>query len=201
MHKLLIAMLFMLTTVQVQSAQDGHDVLDHLQNTGFESPDLTAGDGKAVDPDHWFYFSSVEGPRSGVAIEKKRHGSQSLRFKASMETNSYRGYAQWFRAKPGIRYSFSVYVINGSTDPMPASAYGQISLEFQTAEGTEVQRVHGPVWSSTLPMNKWETFIVEGTAPEQAATGTAVITLFSKDSTGFGTFFVDDIEFTQTPSL
>jgi hypothetical protein len=200
MKKFLIAFVLGFALIRVQAAQTETDVKTDLQNKSFEHPSLADGS-QAAEPDNWFYFSSVDTPQPNLSSTKKKLGSQSLCLKAPGATNAYRGFAQRFIAQPGKKYLFSVHVMNDSVDPIVGNSYGQISLEFKNAAGTELQRYHGPVWSASLPSDKWEEFTVEGISPDQAAMGIAVITFYSIDSNGFGTFFVDDVDLKNQPAL
>lgn len=162
-----------------------------LLNPSFEYPLVSAGGGV---PDDWFSFSSTNAPRIGVTIEYRKAGVQSCRFQAQPETNAYQGIAQRFEAQPGKTYSFTAYVRGESKSPLIGGAYGQVSLEWQDANGVEIRREHGPIWGSDLAPDYWSKFTVDSIAPEGAVYGVAVVTFFSNQSGGNGIFYVDDVE-------
>ena len=180
-------------------AQD-EQLTEKLTNGDFELPSITSGALAGSEPEGWFYFCSTSEKRSGISDAKKKGGSQSLLFKAQSMTNAFEGYAHKFLAKAGNHYTFTAEVTPNSEDPMVAGAYGQISLEFRDASGAELQRVHGPSWSSETLSGKWEKFLVEADAPEAVASASAVITFFSLESRGTGSFYVDDAELAIRPS-
>ena len=174
-------------------AQDDQ-LAEKITNSGFEKPSILSGALSGTEPEGWFYFCSTGDKRSGISDAKKKEGSQSLLFRAQSITNAYEGYASKFLAQSGRHYTFTVKVAPNPQDPMVAAAYGQISLEFRDESGTELQRVHGPTWNSEALSDRWEKFLVEADAPEGAASASAVITFFSFESSGAGSFYVDDAE-------
>lgn len=165
-----------------------------LKNPGFEQPSIIDGAVAGAKPDRWFFFSSNEEDKIGVTDRRKRGGMQSLKFQAQTATNQYAGMAQLFPAAPGYRYTFRAYVLGDAVDPIGDAAFGQISLEWQDVSGKEIERVHGPLWDAAARADRWEPFVVEGEPPEGAVQGVAVVTFFSCDSLGRGTFYVDDAE-------
>lgn len=165
-----------------------------LQNSGFEKPDIVGGAAVGTKPDLWFMFASGPVNKIGVSDARKKTGSQSLLFKALSETNAFEGVAQKFTAKAGTHYTFTIYAMGEANDPLAGASYGQIHFEFQDAAGKEILRIHGPTWDFQLPATRWEKFYVDADAPDAAASGSAVITFFSQDSGGLGTFYVDDVE-------
>lgn len=165
-----------------------------LENPGFEKPDISSGAAVGAKPDAWFPFASTPVNKVGVSDARKKTGSQSLMFKAQTEPNAYQGMAQKFTAKSGAHYTFVIYAMGEANDPITGNAYGQIHFEFQDAAGKEIGRIHGPTWDFQLPSTRWEKFYVDADAPEGAASGSAVVTFFSQDCAGVGTFYVDDVE-------
>lgn len=91
---------------------------------------------------------------------------------------------------------FTVYARASASPPLIGGAYGQVSLEWQDANGVEISRIHGPIWADDLSPDRWTKFTVTGTAPEGASHGVAVVTFFSKQAAGFGTCYVDDCTLT-----
>ena len=167
---------------------------DDIQNTGFEKPDIIMDAKDGAEPENWFYFCSVEGTSAGVTLYKKKAGSQSLCLNAPPATNAHRGFAQRFKTVPGFQYTLSVHVMNNATNPIVDTSYGQISIEWQTAGGVEISRTYGPIWSASLSPSHWERFAMDAVAPDSAVIGVIVITYFSKESNGAGSFYVDDVE-------
>lgn len=160
-----------------------------LLNPSFEKPSALAG---VAPPDDWFVFSSTNEPRITVTMEVKKQGIQSCRFTAQQENDAYQGIAQRFVCTQGRTYVFSVYARASASSPLVGDAYGQISLEWQDANGVEISRIHGPVWGNDLSADRWTKFTVTGTPPEGAYYGVVVVTFFSKQATGFGICYVDD---------
>ncbi|OQW96498.1 MAG: hypothetical protein BWK77_04435 [Verrucomicrobia bacterium A1] len=87
--------------------------------------------------------------------------------------------------------------MNDPADPLVGATFGQISIEWKDSEGAEISRTFGSTWNFQLSASRWEKFVVDADAPENAVKATAVITLFSQDSKGMGSFYVDDCELTD----
>ena len=197
--KSVLGMVCLSMVVMVAKAQDVQ-LTESLANGGFEQPSITSGALGGSEPEGWFYFCSTGDRRSGISDSKKKEGNQSLLFRAQSITNAYEGYAFKFLAKSGNHYTFTVHVTPNPDDPMVAGAYGQVSFEFRDEMGNEIQRVHGPIWGSELASGKWEKFLVETDGPENAASGSAVISFFSAGSNGAGSFYVDEAELSVRPT-
>ena len=165
-----------------------------LQNAGFESPDISKGAEQLATPENWFHFSSTPERKAGVSDARKRSGSQSLCFKAQAPQDSFQGLAHKFSAVSGKPYSFTIHIMSDPADPLVGAAFGQVSFEWRDATGKELDRTYGPTWNFELSSTKWEKITVDADAPEGATEGSAVVTLFSKDCKGMGSFFVDDTE-------
>jgi len=165
-----------------------------LQNTGFESPDISKGAEPMATPENWFHFSSTSEKKAGISDARKKSGSQALCFKAQAPQNSFEGLAQKFIAVSGKPYSFTVCIMSDPSDPLIGAAEGQVSFEWRDATGKEISRTYGPTWNFELASTKWEKITVDADAPEGATEGSAVITFFAKDCKGMGTFYVDDTE-------
>lgn len=163
-----------------------------LLNRGFEMPSITDGAARGTRPAMWYYFASEEEFKSGISDFRKKTGLQGLLFKAQAEMNAYHGFAQRVSVTPGRHYAFSVYAMLNPSDILAGGAYGQISLEWQRADGTEVSRQHGPAWGSDLGTGRWEKYVVEADAPPEAAAVAVVIAFYTQGSGGSGSFFVDD---------
>lgn len=196
----LSALLCMVMSSAVVAQVQPEAVTRELQNAGFEEPSIVKGAVSGVVPDKWFYFTSTAENRTGVTDAKKRSGSQSVFFKCLTATNSYQGLAGKFLVDEGAHYALSIYAISSAEDPLVGAAFGQLSIEWKTEEGAEISRVHGPTWTFDLPANRWEKFTVEADAPDKAAIGQLVITFFSQDGQGQGTFYVDDAEVVSRPA-
>ena len=165
-----------------------------LQNGGFESPDISKGAEQLATPDNWFHFSSTPEKKAGISDARKRSGSQSLCFKAQAPQDSFQGLAEKFIAVSGKPYTFTIHVMSDPSDPIVGAAFGQVSFEWRDATGKEITRTYGPTWTFELSSTKWEKITVDADAPDGATEGSAVITFFSKDCKGVGSFFVDDAE-------
>ena len=189
----LVASLSLAATMTCQAQNDTNASMT-LVNTGFENPSIVGGAQPGAQADKWFFFSSAADQNVGVSDTRKKGGMQSLKFKAQTASNAYDGVAQKFLAKSGGHYTFTVYLMSDPTDPLVGGAYGQISIEWHDNTGKEISRVHGPTWNFELASSNWTKFLVEGDAPENTAAGMAVITFFSQDSNGRGTFYADDCE-------
>lgn len=179
------------TVVILLSALPVTTFAQKLLNPSFEYPLASKGGGI---PQDWFAFSSTNPPRISVNMQYRKAGIQSCRFEAQPETNAYQGIAQRFLAQAGVTYTFSVYVRRDPNTPILGGAYGQVSLEWQDANGVEIRREHGPVWGTDLTSDYWTEFTVESVVPEGAYFGVAVVTFFSNMSEGKGVFYVDDAE-------
>lgn len=164
-------------------------------NLSFEEPAVT--DDPEVRPDHWFWFSSTPEVRIGITDGRAKAGTQSCKLTAQEGEDAYQGIAQRFSATPGHSYTFSVFVMNCPQSSMLGDSYGQISIEWQDAGGNELTRQYGPAWSHELPFSRWTRFVVEAQAPDLAVAGVVVITFFSRNSGGYGTFYVDDCGFSS----
>jgi len=197
-NRIVAAVLVVFGVSMTSRGQEETNLPATLQNTGFEAPSIVAGGNTGAKPENWFYFSSTaEDNKCGVTAARKRSGLQSCYLKCLSPTNSYHGLAQKFAAFPGRHYTFLTYALNNPEDPMAGDAYGQVSVEWHNAQGVEISRVHGPVWNFQLPSSKWEKFLVEADAPTDTVAGVAVITFFSQNAGGVGSFYVDDSEITS----
>lgn len=193
MTRILLTGVLSLSVCTAAMAQD-EAAKTSLENAGFESPDISQGAKLMATPDGWFHFSSTPENKAGVSDARKRSGSQSMCFKAQTPEDAFEGVADKFSVVGGKPYSFTVYVMSDPADPLVGSSFGQISIEWRDATGKEITRSHGPTWNFELTSTQWEKFTVDGDAPEGATEGSAVITFFSKDCKGAGSFFVDDAE-------
>jgi hypothetical protein len=183
-----------LTVAAVAQDQTTQSAQITLENGGFESPDISKGAEQLATPDNWFHFSSTPERKAGVSDGRKRSGSQALCFKAQTPQDSFQGLATKFNAVSGKPYSFTIYAMSDPADPIVGGAFGQVSFEWRDATGKELSRTYGPTWTFELSSTKWEKITVDADAPDGATEGSAVITFFSKDCKGVGTFFVDDAE-------
>jgi hypothetical protein len=163
-------------------------------NGGFETPDILKGASQGDAPENWFVFSSTDTSKPGITDARKKGGTQSLRFKAQAETNAFMGIAHDFTPTAGHHYSFVVNVMNDPADPLVGAAFGQVSLEWKDAEGKELARNYGPTWNFQLSSSRWEKYQVDADPPDGSTRGVGVVTYFSKDSKGLGTFYLDDTE-------
>ena len=198
--RIVLAAVLCVTLVSATFAQAEEAVTADIKNAGFEEPSITKGAVSGVVPDNWFFFTSTAENRAGITDEKKRSGSQSVLFKCLTATNAYQGLAAKFLAKPGAHYALSIYAISSAEDPLVGASFGQTSIEWKNDAGAEISRTHGPTWTFDLPANRWEKFSLEADAPEGTAQGTFVITFFSQDGKGQGTFYVDDAELVSRPA-
>lgn len=168
-----------------------HAVDVPLLNASFERPSAVTGE---VGPADWFLFASTSTPRITVTLQYRKQGVQSCKFVAQPELEAFQGIAQRFTPVVGKTYSFTAYVRADDKSPIAGDAYGQVSLEWQDANGVEISRVYGATWGKDLASSHWSKFTVEAVAPEGAHYGVAVVTFFSKNSAGLGAFYVDDVE-------
>ena len=181
-------------------AEENYNAPPEPRNLSFESPSLTSGESDqegVPKPEEWFWFSSI--PEMGISVTdaRRKQGLQSCAFKAQNQPEAYEGIAQRFAAIPGNHYTFVAYAMNDPQDPITGESYGQISLEWQDATGKEISRVYGPSWNFELPFNRWAKFIMAEAAPENASMGVVVITFFTRNCNGFGTFYIDDCGFSK----
>ncbi len=174
-------------------------LLPTLSNTGFETPSIAAGAKEGDDPEKWFYFSSTPERNGGLSDARKKAGSQSAFLQAQQQIDAYEGLAQRFSAQPQTHYTFSVNVLKDPENSLTAGAFGQLSIEWQDEKGTEITRVYGPTWNANLSSSRWEKYTVEADSPDGVARGVVVVSFFSKDSNGFGRFFIDDVDLSSKP--
>jgi hypothetical protein len=165
------------------------------ENKGFEDPSILGGAGIGADPTGWFYFASSADGDSGVTDARKKEGMQSCFFKAQKTADGFQGIGQRFAAAAGTTYTLSVSILIDPANLLVGESFGQISIEWQDANGVEITRTIGPTWNSAAATGDWKKFTVEGEAPANTAAGVGVITFFSKQANGVGTFYVDDCEF------
>jgi hypothetical protein len=169
-----------------------------LLNAGFESPEASTPE-NYFPPESWTCFASKPGDKVGCTAKTKRTGSQSLVFKAPSSANAFEGTSQEFAITPSYHYGFTAYVTGDESDQLGAGSFGQVHIEWRSADGKEISRVYGPTWDLNLSSKRWERFFVEGDAPANAASGLVVVMFYSKNNPGRGTFYVDDCEFTGSP--
>lgn len=169
-----------------------------LANASFESPEVTTPENH-FPPENWICFASKPGDKVGCTAAIKRTGLQSLVFKAPSAANGFEGASQEFAVTPSFHYGFTAYVMGDESDRLGASSFGQVHIEWRSADGKELSRVYGPTWDLNISSKRWERFFVEGDAPEGAVSGLVVVMFYSKNNPGHGTFYVDDCDFTGGP--
>lgn len=173
---------------------DQDEIISEIQNTSFESPSILDGATLGDRADKWFWFASTNTTMLGVSDGAKRTGMQSLGFACQVPVDATQGVAQKFKALPGCTYTVTAHVMNDPQEPLVNNAYGQISLEWQDLNGREVGRMLGETWHEKTTPGKWTQIGVEAAAPNRAAIGVVVITVFSRNAEGIGRCFVDDCE-------
>lgn len=178
-----------------QAATESVDLL----NPGFEEPSIFNGALMGETPQDWFVFTSGDAQQIGITDQRKRSGRQACALKAAAKPDAYQGMTQRFNVTPGVRYEFSVFAINDATRNIAGEAFGQVSIEWHDASGKEVLRTYGPTWNFELSPIRWEKFMVGETAPEEAATATAVITYYTRDSQPGTGCYIDDAKITARP--
>ncbi len=148
-------------------------------------------------PTGWFYFSSNE---RMLSLDKamKCSGKQSMSLSAQGIARAHLGLAQKMPVEPNRSYTFTARIRNGLGKPLRGSAYGQIGIEWQDADGKEVSRIQSPVWDKDLSQLQWERVKAEADVPPEAVTACFVVYLYDGDEGGTGGFFVDDVEITMS---
>ena len=160
------------------------------QNSSFETPAAGAPDAL---PDLWDIFSSHQ-PKIALARDIARDGEQAIKLSAQGQRNGNVGVFQVITIEPGQSYNFQADVMNDATETLKGSCYGELSIEWQDAEGTEVARVRSKSWGPMLSKTQWETKSVDGKAPENATQARVVVTLFDGPNASKGAMWVDDVK-------
>jgi hypothetical protein len=160
------------------------------QNGSFETPAAGAPD---TLPELWDIFSSHQ-PKIALAKDVARDGDQAVKLSAQGQRNGNVGVFQVITVEPGRDYMFQADVMNDATEALKGSCYGELSIEWQDADGTEVARSRSKSWGPTLSKTQWETKSVDGTAPANATQARVVVTLFDGPNAAKGSMWIDDLK-------
>lgn len=132
---------------------------------GFED-DVVGMAGPAGE--RWGRFASVEPMGLRIVSDPLHPSNQVLRIEAREEPGAYQGVFQEVTVIPGKSYLVSVRALEDeAARPGPGST-SLLSVEWRDADGQEVGREDGPVWSG-LGTKKWQPVEWEVEAPDGAA--------------------------------
>jgi hypothetical protein len=166
-----------------------------LTNSGFESPDASAGD--QTENVNWSPFNAAFATRSVTP----HSGSQTLKTFGPFSQFGGAGVTQGgFAAAPGQSWSASCWLRDDSSDPIQGSNFGVVQLQFLDASNAVIVTDESPHFTIADPINTWELETANGVAP--ANTAFAQITLvhvqLNSPVTG-GSVFWDDASLDKVP--
>jgi hypothetical protein len=163
------------------------DAFNYLTNGSFEveSPDAV------VLPAGWFPFSS-----KNVTVElcqgTPKSGSNCLKMSVQGVKGASVGIAQIIPVDDGTTYSFTVYAMNNSSNPLAKGAYGILGIEWKNVDGKEINRTMSTEWDMSLSRTRWESINVAEKAPRGAKTAAMTISVYDGEKGGSGSCFIDD---------
>jgi len=158
-----------------------------LANADFELRD-------GIRPVQWNYFASGGADPAGLLDRSARTGCQALILSAQGKSKAFRGVVQQVDIVPGQKYSMSAYVHACATNPLDGTAYGQLVIEWQDAQGVEISRVWGKAWGRSSSRIRWQKVEIEDAeAPAGAAKAAFGIHLYDGPGKGRGAVVVDDV--------
>ena len=145
-------------------------------------------------PVRWDYFASGGLDHEGLLDRSARTGCQALILTAAGQSKAFRGVVQAVDVIPGQKYSMSAYVHTCATNPLDGTAYGQLVIEWQDAQGREIERVWGKAWGRNSSRIRWQKVEIEDAeAPVGAAKAAFGIHLYDGPGKGRGAVVVDDV--------
>jgi hypothetical protein len=165
------------------------------KNASFEAPSAqdTAVPSYENLPEGWDVFSS-----SKLAIlmgrQFARQGDQAVKLATQGARNGNGGIFQVVEVKPGSEYTFEADVMNDEVETLKGSCYGELSIEWQDANGNELERVRSKPWGPSLTKAQWQTMKVKGKAPSNAAIARVVVTLYDGPNASKGSMWIDDVK-------
>jgi len=166
-----------------------------LSNGGFEIPAVDSGTHSALHPDGWLTFTSGKSDLVLVSNAAAHSGSQSIKFVSQATPEFYQGLFQTLPVTPGVIYDFTAYVISDPSSPLRGSGFGQLSIEWYDAKGTEIGgRRWGSAWNASLSSKEWTRVELEAVPPPDCARAHFVIVEKGGAQPVDGcAFFVDDV--------
>jgi hypothetical protein len=153
-----------------------------LQNPGFEIPGSTtifAG---------WDTFENAV-PEFGIvrtgAVSLKAYGNGGGAYNAA-------GAFQALSTSPGQSWEGAIHVLNSSTDPIQASNFAALNLEWLDAANGLISFVSSPAADAATPTDTWRRVTVSGTAPAGAVAVRIVPLHIQGPELAPGAVFFDD---------
>lgn len=143
-------------------------------------------------PENWEVFSSHQ-LAGALGRDVARSGEQSVRIHAQGKRGGNGGIYQQIDVEGDREYTFTADLLNDNMDPIKGSAYGELSIEWQDADGMELDRVRSKPWGPALSSTQWEKFEVKARAPSNAKAARVVVTLFDGPNASKGGFWMDNI--------
>ena len=144
-----------------------------------------------VVPAGWFPFFS-KNKTIELSETAPKSGKNCVKLSVQEVPGAHLGIAQIIPVDDGTTYSFSVCVINNSSDPLARGANGMIGIEWKSSDGKEISRTTSPEWDMSLSRTRWEPYSVSEKAPRGAKTAAMVISFYDGEKGGSGSCFVDD---------
>lgn len=149
---------------------------------------------EGVRPVRWDYFASGGVDSDGLLDSSARNGRQALILTAVGKSRAFGGVAQTVDVIPGRKYTMAAYVHTCATNPLDGTAYGQLVIEWQDAQGREIERVWGKAWGRNLSRIRWQKVEIENAeAPVGAVKAVFGIHLYDGTGRGRGAVVVDDV--------
>jgi hypothetical protein len=172
-------------------AGPGNGATNLLANPDFEVPV------KGTKPVAWDFFASDGNVTANLVDGPARAGHQALLISAMGKPKSFGGAVQVLDVMPGQKYSMTAFVHACDTNPLDGTAYGQLVVEWQESDGTEISRVWGRAWGRNLSRVRWQKVDIDNVvAPEYASRAVFGIHLYDGAGTSKGSVIVDDVSVT-----
>ena len=170
-----------------------------LGNSDFESPAVPSGS-TTTKPGSW-----AQGGSAYLSTQYAYTGLQSLVMSGSTNSSA----TQTFTATAGTSYTASAYAMTPASNPLTASAYAELQMEFLNSSGTQVSTWSPPyddvvfrassATGGPLPgsvgSQGWNHFWTTAVAPAGTASVRVFVDTHLSGSSGGGTAFFDGITF------
>ena len=178
-----LAFVMVLWTSQAWAGDD----FNYVTNGGFEVASVE----DAATPEGWFPFFSKD-KRIELSQTAPKSGTNCLKMSVQNVPGASMGVAQIIPVDEGTTYSFTVYVMNDSANPLAREAHGMIGIEWKNSDGKEISRTTSPEWDMSLSRMRWELRRVSEKAPRGAKTAAMTISFYDGQKGGSGACFVDE---------
>ena len=137
---------------------------------------------------YWMRWLHQNNERSDIAAHTGKYS-----FKSWENGGIYQNFAA--PIEKGKTYRISCYMYTPTSDRLKGGSYEIIKLEWLDTNGVVMgpDTVQSPHFDSNMPTDTWHLISVQGSAPEKAVNGRAVLEFIPSQGSS-GAIFCDDVE-------